>query len=270
MFPACARSTTPSENISVWTPRSCLSPSRRSTASGMAPMPICSVAPSSTSAATWRPIVCSTSSGSTPRMNVEWTRRAHERVNAAERHQGVAERARHLCVDFRDDQARALRGGERGIDRRAERAVTVAVRRRELEEGHVDSHLARQEQRGNVGQEDRHEVRVPAIDGVAHGRPGEEGHGAKAATVLGSRKRCRTAGVQVIQRDILQIAAPRERFEQGRRRGGGAMNEDVHTAADARDRVVGGALPCDPSWPSRPHCSGRLAVSAGSSTGTGA
>jgi hypothetical protein len=46
MAPASARSTTPSENISVWTPRSCLFISRRSTASGMAPMPICSVAPS--------------------------------------------------------------------------------------------------------------------------------------------------------------------------------------------------------------------------------
>ena len=49
--PASARSTTPSENISVWTPRSCLSVRRRRTASGMAPMPICSVAPSGTSAA---------------------------------------------------------------------------------------------------------------------------------------------------------------------------------------------------------------------------
>ncbi len=54
-------SRTPSEIISVWTPRS-LRPERLAkTASGMAPMPICRVAPSSMRPATCSPILRSTS-----------------------------------------------------------------------------------------------------------------------------------------------------------------------------------------------------------------
>ena len=45
------------------TPRSCLLARRRRTASGMAPMPICSVAPSSTSRATCAPMALSTNVG---------------------------------------------------------------------------------------------------------------------------------------------------------------------------------------------------------------
>jgi len=55
--PLAYRSTKRSENISVCTPRSSRSPSRASTASGIAPIPICSVAPSGTSRAIWSAIV---------------------------------------------------------------------------------------------------------------------------------------------------------------------------------------------------------------------
>ena len=58
--PDSTRSTTRSENISVWMPRSRLSCRRVSTASGMPPMPICRVEPSSTRPATISPMRAST------------------------------------------------------------------------------------------------------------------------------------------------------------------------------------------------------------------
>ena len=64
-----------------------------------------------------------------------------------------------------------LRGGQCGIDRRAERAVAVGVRRRQLQQRHIERDQAFGEKRGDVRQEDRDEVRVAAFDGVAHGGP---------------------------------------------------------------------------------------------------
>ena len=110
----------------MWTPRSCLSPRRRSTASGIAPMPICSVAPSSTRSATSSPMRASTvgrrrraarASGRLVRM------KASTRVDTAPR---VARGARHLLVDLGDDDARRIgRRRRRRVDRRAQRAVAV-------------------------------------------------------------------------------------------------------------------------------------------------
>ena len=51
----------PSDSISVWIPRSRTPSSDAHTASGMPPIPICRVAPSSISARTWAPIWRSTS-----------------------------------------------------------------------------------------------------------------------------------------------------------------------------------------------------------------
>ncbi len=59
--PASARDTRPSENISEWMPRSFLPFRKSRTASGMAPMPICSVEPSSMSFATFSPMAFSRS-----------------------------------------------------------------------------------------------------------------------------------------------------------------------------------------------------------------
>ena len=61
MTPASASSTTPSENISEWMPRSFLCLRKRSTASGMAPMPNWRVAPSGTREAQCSPMAFSMS-----------------------------------------------------------------------------------------------------------------------------------------------------------------------------------------------------------------
>ena len=60
---------------------------------------------------------------------------------------------------------RGVGGGPGGVDRGAERAEAVAVRRRELQQRDVERDAARQEQAGDVGQEDRHEVGAALGDG---------------------------------------------------------------------------------------------------------
>ena len=60
--PLSMSGSTPSENISVCTPRCLWLPRQLSTALGMAPMPICRVAPSSTSVATCSPMAREVSS----------------------------------------------------------------------------------------------------------------------------------------------------------------------------------------------------------------
>ncbi len=59
--PRSNSSTTPSENISVWIPRSFFSSRKSRTASGISPMPIWRVAPSSMRSATFFPIARATS-----------------------------------------------------------------------------------------------------------------------------------------------------------------------------------------------------------------
>ena len=61
MTPASTSSTTPSENISEWMPRSFFSLRKSSTASGIAPMPSWRQSPSRTREATFSPIARSTS-----------------------------------------------------------------------------------------------------------------------------------------------------------------------------------------------------------------
>ena len=100
------RDRAPSENISVWTPRSCLLPRRASTASGMPPMPICSVEPSSTRSAMSSPMRASTSRLRLARLCSGSGRSVCTKASTrSKRDDDVAVRARHLLVDLGDDDA---------------------------------------------------------------------------------------------------------------------------------------------------------------------
>jgi hypothetical protein len=95
----------------------------------------------------------------------------------------VAERPRHALVDFRDDDARRLRGRERRVHRCAERAVTVAVRWGQLKQRHVEWNLTGREQRRNIREEDRDEVGIAAVDCRSHVRAGKQRDGEQAAAL---------------------------------------------------------------------------------------
>jgi hypothetical protein len=94
------RSTRPSENISVWTPRSCFPLSRRSAASGMAPMPTCKcrtvlnqfrdVCANRLLDRRGRPVSCC----------VQRPGRVGERMETRQRHQRVPVCPRHAIDDF--------------------------------------------------------------------------------------------------------------------------------------------------------------------------
>ena len=91
--------------------------------------------------------------------------------NALERHHGVAGGTRHLPVDFGEDQRCRIDGGPCGVDRRAEGAVAVDIRRRELHDRDVERDRPAPEQPGDVGEEDRDVVRAPVGDGRATSGP---------------------------------------------------------------------------------------------------
>lgn len=74
------------------------------------------------------------------------TRDFHDGVEFADVNEAVAIRAWHLRIHLCDDSMRTFGGGKRRIDANTEAAVTVRVRRRHLNEGHVNWHLAALEQ----------------------------------------------------------------------------------------------------------------------------
>ena len=164
---------------------------------------------------------------------IGWTRRPADR-----RAPRVAVRPRHPLVDLGDQDPRGQGRGQRGVDRRAERAVSVAVGRGQLQQRDVERDRARHEQARDVRQEDRHEVGAALRDRVAERRPGEQRQRAKPAGVLRRRERRRTARVQVIEADVAQVRPSRQGFKKrsGRRRG--AVDEDAHAARGERERVI--------------------------------
>jgi hypothetical protein len=157
--PASSRARIPSPNISVCTPRSFLSPSCCTTASGMAPMPICRVAPSGIISATYRPIASSTgpSGGWAARRAGRST--LHDRRHLRDVDVAVTEAERHLRVHLEDDGARAFDRCHRVVRREAEREVAVLVHRRGAGEDDVAGQQPAPEQLGHLG-----EVRGAVVD----------------------------------------------------------------------------------------------------------
>jgi len=74
---------------------------------------------------------------------------------------------RHVRVDLRDDQRRGLHRRLDDVHADAQAHVAVHVRRRHLNERHVDFHHAFAEQIGHVGQKDRRVIGHARVDRVA-------------------------------------------------------------------------------------------------------
>ena len=98
----------------------------------------------------------------------------HERGDAIERDDAVAVCPRHAIVDLGQHDPRRLRGGLGGVDRCPQGAVSVRVRRRELQQRDVERNAPTGEQGGDVGEEDRDELGAPLLDGPAKRGPCEE------------------------------------------------------------------------------------------------
>ena len=173
--PASNSSTTPSENISVCTPRSRRSLSSERIASGTSPIPICSVEPFSTSSAARRPIARDTAPSSAGRGSSTTGRSTSTAWLKRETWMKQSPSVRGMRdVDERDHVARRLRRGLRAVHSHAERAEAVLVGRRDVDERHVDRLAARRDQARDVGEVDGHEVGAALVDGLPDVRAGEE------------------------------------------------------------------------------------------------
>jgi hypothetical protein len=115
----------------------------------------------------------------------------------------------------------------------------VGIRRRQRQQRGVERDLSPREQRGDIGQEDGHEVSVAALDGGAHRRAGEQRDGPESIAVSRSDEWRRPCRVQVIERHVTQVRALRQRFDQRRRRRGRTVHEQRHPARNRLHRVSG-------------------------------
>ena len=144
--------------------------------------------------------------------------------------QRVAVRARHAFVDLGDDLPRRLRRGERGVDRRAQGAVAVPVRRRQLQERDVERNGACEV--NSVGMSERKTGTKSARPSSMASRTGapvnsdtERNRPSLRAPQMARARSC--AGDRARHR---RGPAGGQGFDQRSRRRGGAVDEDSHAA----------------------------------------
>ena len=92
----------------------------------------------------------------------------NQHVNVMHVDEAIAQRPRHVGIHLRDDERGVLGGAADDVHRHPETAHAVRVRRRDVNEGHVERQLAAVEQARNIGKEDRRVVAQPFLDDVAH------------------------------------------------------------------------------------------------------
>ena len=166
-------------------------------------------------------------------------------------------RARHLLVDFRDDDFRRVRRRARRVHRRAERTPPVCVRRRKLEQRRIERHLAGVKKSRDVREEDRDEIRAVLLDRFPERRTCEKRDRSKAPRVLRLRERHRPREVQVVEPHVFEIRAPHHRIEQRRRRRARAVDEHARAAFQQRHGIRGGHRPARPAGIARKRMGNR-------------
>ena len=157
---------------------------------------------------------------------------------ARKRYDRVAVCARHPCVHLGNKQRRGLRRRECRIHRRPQRAITVDVGWRDLQQHRIKRDPAGRKQRRDVGEEHRNKVRAAFVDGPTQRRAGEQRDRSESSPMLGRRKRHRAFGVQVVDGDVLQVQPPRHRLQQRRRCRRRAMHKDAHARPQCGDSFV--------------------------------
>jgi hypothetical protein len=136
--------------------------------------------------------------------------------------QPVAVGARHVGVDLGDHMAGDLHGCARHIHRHTKRTETVAIWRRDLDQGDVERQNPAAEKPGHFAQKDRDIVGQPFVDCVADIGTDKEAVGAKAGCVIGGGVGGWAFGVQVDDFYIAQLLCPGRQGQDELRRGGNA------------------------------------------------
>ena len=208
-------------------------------------MPICSVAPSGIRAATCSPMADSASRRLGRLVRRGAGGRCGSKAVSASTCTSVLPCVRGICsLISAIENPGAAGGGNGDVDRRAQRAVAVLVGRRELQQRRVERDPPAGEQGRDVGEEHRREVAAPLVDGIAKIRADEEGVRPEAGgRGLVDCERARQ--VEVVGGDVLDVA-PFESVDERRRRGGRAVEKNVHSAVHVGDRFVGADGATDP------------------------
>ena len=128
-----------------------------------------------------------------------------EEVDLRHRDHGLAERTGNVLVYHGDHVVGALDGGQRGIDRRAERYEAVLVRGRNLDHGHVARYGAATVETLCLAQEDRNVVGISALGHLADVAAHEERVELEDAFELLVGIGGRALGVEVVDVYILQF-----------------------------------------------------------------
>ena len=119
---------------------------------------------------------------------------------------GLSEGAGNVLVHDGDDAVGALHGGQRSVDRRTERHISVLVGRADLNHGDVAGYGAAAVELLGLAQEDRNVVGITALGYLAHVRTDEEGVELEDALELRIGIGSRTLGVEVVYMDVLQLS----------------------------------------------------------------
>ena len=137
----------------------------------------------------------------------------------------------------------ALDGGQRGVDRRAERNVPVLVGRTNLDHRYVARHGAAAVELLRLAEEDGDVVGVAALGDLTHVGADEERIELEDARELGIGVGRRTLGVEMVDVDVLQLtglAARAHGVDKALRSRSHGTQMDVVARFDHFDRLFGG------------------------------
>ena len=166
----------------------------------------------------------------------------HEQVDVVDVNERVAERAGNMFVDHGDHRLRAFDGGQRRVDRRAERYIAVRVGRRNLNHRDVARKHAAAVELLRLAQEDGNVVGVARLRHLTHVPADEKRVELENPFELGSGIGSRALGVQMVYVNVLQlaVAAPLAHgLDQALRSAGHAAQMDVVMAFDCPDGLLG-------------------------------
>ena len=102
----------------------------------------------------------------------------HDVMHLVDVHGSVAQCARHLFVDLGNHHPGDLCSGDGEAGFRAHGTEAVYVRRRDVDQGHIQGEMAVLEEQGEFGEHHRGEVGPPLVDRPAH--IGADEHGIDA------------------------------------------------------------------------------------------
>ena len=166
----------------------------------------------------------------------------HEQVDVVDVDERVAERAGDMLVDHGDHRLSAFDGGQRRVDRCAERYIAVRVGRRDLNHRDVARKHTAAVELLRLAQKDGNVVGIARLRHLAHVPADEERVELENPLELGRGIGGRTLGMQVVYVNVLQlaVAAPLAHgLDQALRSAGHAAQMDVVMAFDRPDGLLG-------------------------------